>query len=1055
MSRLHLKQGIIPWFAANPVAANLLMILVIVLGIFQVGELRKEAFPSLEPNSLSISVTYNSGSAEQSEEGIAIKIEEQLEEVIGIKTMTSSSTGSGVTISIEKENDYDLDTLLRDVKAQVDAISNFPADAEKPVIEKSEREEHSIWLQLYGDTDRHTLQALAQNLKTDLLGQSDISRVSIAGWRDPMMVIEISEGQLQALGLTLSDVEDAINQSSSNTMTATLKNENVYLQLKASEQAYVKTDFEKILLKTASDGTRIYVGDVAEVRDIYDDDSVALSRFRGHDSLAIQVITTGQDDISDSVTAAKKVVQQWHDSNRLPQGVELASWYDRSESINSRLELMVKNAITGVALVFILLAVFLNLTVAFWVAMGLPFIFFGTLFLMGDSFVGLSLNEFTTFGFIMALGIVVDDAVVVGESVYTTKKNEGDSLLNTVKGTMKVAVPTLFGVFTTIVAFFSLTQISGRLGELYSQFAMVVAICLILSIIESKLILPSHLAHLKTTHRSNPNIILRGIQWVQAKAGAGLYWFNDRLYKPALDLALVHRYAVVIIFIAGFALVAAMPMTGALKVSFFPQVPGDTVRAVLNMESDTSYGQTFDALMELETTAYATDKELMSQYKESELKSGIANLQLASESDQSGRITVELDENSPYDIQVFTQEWKKRARTPEGARSLSIANRRETVDALRIELRANSNDVLESAGEQLTNELNNIAGVSGVEDNLEASMPQLFLKLNAQGEALGLTTDMLAQQVLTAFNGQVVQRYQRNSDEIEVRVRYPESDRQNPLDVLNAKVRTDDGDVIPLSSVALVEYGFTRDTITRIDNKKAVYITAEVDKDVMPSQTLTNQLNEGVVAQLKAQFPSLDIEFAGEAREQKEAESSMSIMFVGAMLMIYILLAVPLKSYFQPVIIMTAIPFGIVGAMLGHWINDLSLSILSFNGIIALSGVVVNDSLLLVSRFNELRKEEPELSVFEALNQTCRGRLRAILLTSLTTFAGLVPLLSETSKQAQFLIPAAASLGYGIMFATAVTLILIPMLLAIQEDCAQTFRSLKAKIAPSKEESVC
>ncbi|HBF09493.1 MAG TPA: acriflavine resistance protein B, partial [Gammaproteobacteria bacterium] len=557
MSRLHLKQGIIPWFAANPVAANLLMILVIVLGIFQVGELRKEAFPSLEPNSLSISVTYNSGSAEQSEEGIAIKIEEQLEEVIGIKTMTSSSTGSGVTISIEKENDYDLDTLLRDVKAQVDAISNFPADAEKPVIEKSEREEHSIWLQLYGDTDRHTLQALAQNLKTDLLGQSDISRVSIAGWRDPMMVIEISEGQLQALGLTLSDVEDAINQSSSNTMTATLKNENVYLQLKASEQAYVKTDFEKILLKTASDGTRIYVGDVAEVRDIYDDDSVALSRFRGHDSLAIQVITTGQDDISDSVTAAKKVVQQWHDSNRLPQGVELASWYDRSESINSRLELMVKNAITGVALVFILLAVFLNLTVAFWVAMGLPFIFFGTLFLMGDSFVGLSLNEFTTFGFIMALGIVVDDAVVVGESVYTTKKNEGDSLLNTVKGTMKVAVPTLFGVFTTIVAFFSLTQISGRLGELYSQFAMVVAICLILSIIESKLILPSHLAHLKTTHRSNPNIILRGIQWVQAKAGAGLYWFNDRLYKPALDLALVHRYAVVIIFIAGFALVAA------------------------------------------------------------------------------------------------------------------------------------------------------------------------------------------------------------------------------------------------------------------------------------------------------------------------------------------------------------------------------------------------------------------------------------------------------------------------------------------------------------------
>ncbi len=684
-------------------------------------------------------------------------------------------------------------------------------------------------------------------------------------------------------------------------------------------------------------------------------------------------------------------------------------------------------------MVFILLAIFLNLTVAFWVAMGLPFIFFGTLFLMGNSFADLTLNSFTTFGFIMALGIVVDDAVVVGESVYTTRKEEGDTRVNTIKGTLKVAVPTLFGVFTTVVAFFSLTQIEGRLGELYSQFAMVVTLCLILSIIESKLILPAHLAHLKSKPRSNPNIIMACVQRIQKGADTGLAWFNTQIYQPILEFSLIHRYAVVIIFIAGFCLVAAMPMTGALKVSFFPSVPGDTVRANLNMESDTSYGQTFDALTELEASAYATDQDLLTQHNIKQDASGLAYVQVVSNSDQAGQLTVQLNSNAPYDIQEFTEAWKKRAAIPEGARSLSIASRREMLDVMRIELRANSNDVLEASGKTLREKLNSIAGVSGVDDNLKATMPRMHLKLNQQGEALGLTTDMLARQVLQAFSGQVVQRYQRNSDEIEVRVRYPEKNRQNPLDVLNAKIRTTDGTVLPLASVATIEYGYARDAITRIDNKKAIYITAEVDKDVMPSQLLIKQLQTEVIPELKSQFPSLDIEFAGEAREQKETESSMSVMFIGAMLMIYILLAIPLKSYVQPFIIMTAIPFGIMGAMLGHWINDLSLSILSFNGIIALSGVVVNDSLLLVSRYNELKKQA-DIHVHQALVMTASSRLRAILLTSLTTFAGLVPLLSETSKQAQFLIPAAASLGYGIMFATAVTLVLIPLLLAIQND---------------------
>lgn len=1024
----HMRlSGIIPWFAANPVAANLLMLLVVALGVIQAGSLRKEAFPSMEPDSINISVSYDSGSAKLTEEGLAIKIEEQLENVTGIKTITSSSTGRGVTVTVEKQADYNLDTLLRDVKAKVDGISTFPADAKKPVISKAEREEHSLWLQLYGDTDRHSLQQLADALQADLVAHPDISRATISGWLDPMMFIEISEGKLQAYGLSLSDVENAVNLNSSSPLTAVMSNETSYLQLKASEQAYMKEDFAAIPLLTTSDGRQIRLGDVAEILDTYDDDSSSLSRFQGQNSIALQVITTGQDDISDTVVAAREVIQQWLDNGRLPEGVELASWYDRSTSINARLQLLVKNAISGILLVFVLLAVFLNLTVAFWVAMGLPFIFFGTLYFMGDSFAGLSLNEFTTFGFIMALGIVVDDAVVIGESIYTVRASEGDTLANTIKGTMRVAVPTLFGVFTTVAAFYALSHISGRLGQLYAQFAVVVAICMVLSVVESKLILPAHLAHLNT-HRGNPkNLLMKGWQRVQQGADAGLSWFSERCYRPLIEWALNYRYAVLVLFIALFVGVMSMPFTGVVRLSFFPHIPGDTVRAQLTMRNDASFGQTHANLNRMEAAAYLVDQELSG-----DADSGIANLQVLSEADQSGQVTVELHDAPPYDIDTFTRRWQQQVGELEGATTLRIQNSPGMVDALRIELRDSDDEILTAAGSWLKDYLAEIPAVSGIQDNLEPGQPQLNLVLTEQGRALGMSTNQLATQVLQAFNGQVVQRYQRSRDEIEVKVRYPGDERRNPGDVLNARVRTPDDTVVPLSSVAKTSFGFTRDSITRIDGKRAVYLSAEVDKDLLSSTELVTRMRSQLVPELKRQFPTLDIHFAGEAEEQAETQNSMKQMFLLAMLIIYMLLAVPLRSYIQPVLIMTAIPFGVVGAVLGHWLNDLPLGILSFNGIIALSGVVVNDSLLLVSRFNDLKPDSEHLH--EAISLACRSRLRAVLLTSLTTYAGLMPLLGETSRQAQFLIPAAVSLGYGIMFATVITLILIPTLLHIQHD---------------------
>ena len=1041
MNNPNSKGGIIGWFASNPVAANLLMILVIIIGVLETGQLRKEAFPSREPDTLTISVSYDSGSATQSEEGLAIKIEEQLEDVSGIESITSSSTGSGVTVTVEMQNNYDLDTLLRDVKTKVDAISTFPADAKNPVIEKAQREEHALWLQLYGDTDRHSLQQLADELKTDLVAHSKISRVTISGWLDPMMVIEIDEGKLQSYGLSLSDVEAAINAGSSNTMTAVLRNESTYLQLKASEQAYLKQDFSLIPLMNSTNGQQLLLGDVAVIRDSFDDDSSVLSRYQGKDSISIQVITTGMEDISDSVAAARQVTQNWQQTGKLPENVSLKSWYDRSVQIEDRLQLLIKNALTGIALVFILLALFLNLTVAFWVAMGLPFVFFGTLYLMGDNFLGLSLNEFTTFGFLLALGIIVDDAVVVGESIYEVRSKEGDTLANTIKGTMRVAVPTLFGVFTTVAAFFALAQLEGGLGQLYAQFAAVVTLCLIMSIIESKLILPAHLAHLNTQHKKPENVVLHHWNKLQKLMDDGLQWFSARCYRPVIEQALNYRYSVMLMFFALFILVITMPMTGAVRLSFFPTIPGDTVRAELIMQNDASFGQTHSNLLFMEQQAHQTDRDLGGN-------NSIANLQILSEADQSGRVTVELEKSAPYDINQFTRHWQQLIAMPEAARSISVRNARGSTDDLRVELRANDDQILTLAGEDIKQALSAIPAVSGIEDNLEPGQPQLHLKLNQQGLALGMTTDMLASQILQAFSGQVVQRFQRNNDEIEVKVRYPEAQRQNPSDVLNAKVRTPDGDVVSVSSVATVSFGYTRDSITRIDKKRAVYISADVDKEQLSSTELVSALQQQTVPQLLRQYPGLDVQFGGEAEEQAETQSSMVEMFAIAMLVIYMLLAIPLRSYIQPILIMTAIPFGIVGAILGHWLNDLSLGILSLNGIIALSGVVVNDSLLLVSRFNDIKEEIPDVK--QAISEACRGRLRAVLLTSVTTFAGLMPLLGETSRQAQFLIPAAVSLGYGIMFATIITLILIPSLLLIQIDIAKLFGVGKSNPQPIK-----
>ncbi|MBY5948352.1 efflux RND transporter permease subunit [Photobacterium rosenbergii] len=1044
-NHLESKQpkGMIAWFAQNPVAANLLMIGVILVGLFSINSLRKESFPSLEPSVVTVSVTYDSGDPVQAEEGIAIKIEEALETVSGIKRITSTSDANGSHVSIEKESSYSLDTLLDDVKTKVDAINNLPAEADNPVIDKARMQDHALWIQLYGETDRGTLQGLAEQLKSDLLSKSAIRDLEIKAKIDPMISVEVNEAKLQAYNLTLSDVSNAINSESSTSIATSLRNGDKTVRLKVSEQAYEIEDFKAIPVVTTDNGSQVLLGDIAKVTDGFEEDTFNLSRYNQQSSMGIQIVMDEYSDVINIVEQAEQVIETWKGSHLLPENVEIESWYDKSTMIKDRLTLLVKNALTGIALVFIVLALFLNIRVAFWVAASLPFVFCGTLFFMTDSFMGLTINEMTTFGFIMALGIVVDDAVVVGESIYSTRRSEGDTLKSTIIGTHKVAAPTIFGVLTTVVAFVSIALVDGNMGQIYAQFGSVVAICLLLSLVESKLILPSHLAHVNTQRSENPGIWSR----IQQKAEAGLDWFNFRVYKRVITQALKLRYAVVLGFIALFILVIGMPFTGAVRVAFFPDIAGDTVTAEISMYNDASFGQTQTNLLALEANALEVDQQLRATYGGNE--SAITSVQIIAEEDKSGKVTIELSGDASYNSDEFADIWLATSEHMEGVKKLKVLSMMEMVDAFKAELKANDEVLLKEAANKLKGQLQAIAGVSGIDDNLDLGEPQYRFELTDQGRALGMDTSTLAQQVLQSFGGDIVQRFQRGKDEVKVRVRYPEEDRQTLADISASRVRTPDGKVVPLTAVANVYSDYQQSEITRIDNQRAVYITAVVNKDVIASNELVSQLQNSIVKELNADYPTVKIDFTGEAEQQKESTDSMQSTFVLAMVMIFALLAIPLKSYIQPLIIMVAIPFGIVGAILGHWFNDLTLSILSLNGILALSGVVVNDSLLLVSRFNELIKNQ-SLSVKEAIEQACTGRLRAVLLTSVTTFAGLSPLLSETSMQAQFLIPAAAALGYGILFATVITLVLTPSLLMIQHDAKQLLGTVTRKVLPQK-----
>jgi len=1038
-------ESLIAWFAQNPVAANLLMTILLVGGIFNVFTIKKEIQPRIETNFINVSVPFLGATPQDVEEGVIVKIEEAIQDIEGIKEIVSTATRGMGNVDVEVNADYDINELMDQVKNRVDAISTFPENTEKPIISRSTFQQQVIIVSVYGDVDERTLKEFAKQVRNEIVTLPGVTRAEILGSRDYEISIEVSEFDLQAYGMTLAEVAQAVRQGSLDLPAGAIRSDSGDVLVRTKGQAYTGADFEDIVVRTNADGTRVLLKDIAHIRDGFIE-SDRFSEFNSKPAISIQVLSVGQQselDIADTVHA---YVQKKRAA--LPADVQVAAWADVSYYLKGRLDLMVKNLIEGACLVFLTLALFLRLKLAFWVMVGLPVAFLGTFFLMPAFDV--TLNMLSLFGFILVLGIIVDDAIVIGESAYTNIRAKGHSLENIIDGVHQVALPATFGVLTTMAAFIPILLVSGVSGQFFSAIGWVVILCLLFSLVESKLILPAHLAHMRIRHyqQDTHNIFIR----FQRFFSEGLHHFVDNRYAPLLHAALRHRYLTLAIFIATLILSIGLLAGGILRYVFFPDLTADFLQVTLEMNEGTPPSRTHEALRRVQDGLWAVDRKVSAEHG---MESGavVTSVLSFTRSDVAGQIITELVKENDDVITgpEVLRRWREEVGDIPGARTLGFEGATGGPGggpSISVQLIGPDIDQLAAASHELERRIRQYEGVYDIRNTFEQGTPEIKLNIKPEAEALGLKLADLARQIRAGFYGEEVQRVQRGQDEVKVMVRYPRNERDSVGYLDNVRIRTPDGGLVPFHAVAEIEMTESPTTIRRFDRERAIGVSAEVDKEhYEPGKITKDVLSQDLPAVLE-QFPGVHYKLSGATESQQEVQSDLVKGALLALFLIYALMAVPLKSYAQPLIIMSVIPFGAIGALVGHWILGLEVSMMSFFGIIALAGVVVNDSLILVDFVN--RERAVGVPLAQAVVDATRKRFRAILLTSLTTFFGLIPIVLETSLQAQLVIPMASSLAFGILFSTIITLFLIPALYLMLDDFGTWWRKIWARARPAR-----
>ena len=1041
-------KDMIAWFAKNTVAANLLMILILGSGALTISKLRMEIFPEFSADMIRVSVVYPGAAPAEVEEAICVRVEEAVQGLEGIKEISSTASENVGTVNIEVQQGFDIRKLLDDVKARVDAIDTFPDEAEEPTSREIVISREVIYVAISGETDEKSLKIVGEQVRDEISALPGVTQVALLAARPYEIAIEVSETSLRQYNLTFNEVAQAVRRSSLDLPGGSIRSQRGEILLRTKGQAYVGEDFENIVLRSRADGTHLLLIDVSKVIDGFAETD-QFARFDGKPTVLVKVSRVGDENALQIAADVKEYIKVAQ--SRLPDGLLLTTWADFSRILDGRLNLRLKNGQVGFILVLLSLTLFLRLRLAFWVALGIPISFLGAIGLMPT--IDASINLISLFGFIVVLGIVVDDAIIVGENIFRHYQMGKRGLRAAIDGTQEVAVPVIFAVLTSIAAFSPLLMVPGQMGKFMKLIPQIVILALIFSLIESLLILPAHLAHSRLQKEGEAE---QNTRWhrFQSIFSDGLMRFVEQYYRPLLAKALEWRYTTLCWGFATLFITIGLVGGGWIKFVFFPPVDADNVVAVLEMPRGTPANVTAGAIARIEKAAMEIREEIEPEVPEQIFKHMMATVgdqpsvriqQQNSGGNASafsaahlGEVNVELTpaESRSISASEVSRRWRERVGPIPDATTLTYSSNLFSMgDPVNIQFAGQSYDELQAVAAKLKTRLTEYPGVSDISDSFRPGKKEVKLTLTKAAETLGLTLGDLGRQVRQAFYGEEAQRIQRGRDDIKVMVRYPATERRSLGDLEQMRIRTPTGAEVPFAVAAEAEIGRGFASIKRKDRQKVVNVTADVDVKVANANEIIADLTANVLPGILADHPRVRYTLEGEQREQAETMSGLAGSFMFALMVIYILLAIPFKSYVQPLIVMSAIPFGIVGAVWGHMILGMDLTMLSMFGVVALTGVVVNDSLVMVDFIN--KKRDKGIPPAEAIREAGIQRFRPILLTSVTTFLGLTPILLEKSLQAQFLIPMAISLGFGVLFATFITLLLVPVLYLILNDLMQ------------------
>jgi multidrug efflux pump subunit AcrB len=1041
------KSGLIGWFLGNHVAANILMLLFIIGGIISITSMRTETFPQIDPRLITVSVPYPGATPYEVAEGITDRVEDALIGIEGVKRITGTASEGHGTIRVELQDFINADDVYNDVETAVNSLLDFPPeDAERPIISKARITPGVLTLALHGEVDEHTLTYWAETIEDELQQLPGVALTSLRGVRDYQISIEVAENTLQQHGLSLADIQRAVQQFSRDIPAGTVEARQGDISLRIQERRYTGEEFAAIPVRSRTDGAILTIGDIATVVDGFDDINM-ISRYEGEPAALIDVKRSESDD----TLAVAATVKAYMARMALPAGLTLSLQNDRTVALKDRISLMLRNAVIGFMLVFLILLLFLDLKLAFWTSAAIPISFFGGMMIV--SAMGYSMNMISLFALIVVLGVVVDDAIIVGESIFDAQSTTPKAPHATLRGVLAVLAPVTVGVTTTMAAFAPLALSTGTLGQIISIIPVVVIAILFISLLEAYFILPAHLSH--------PGMWSRGIVAdTRTRFSDALAHFTRHRLVPAARFAIRWRYATIAAFFAVAIITFSLVSSGTVRFIFFPNIEADQVDIDVTMPEGTPFAVTRQTMLDIEREVQKVRKETAQNdghdifesvflaVGQRSMEGGPGRSAAASAANNIGQVKISLVPSGERSVGSGDIEAMVRARIQHFPNIETLEFRSSLVGDepdINIELAHPDEATLNTAAESLVAALNRIPGTKEVTDSYEPGKPEYVFSLTPEGLAVGLTPNDIGTQLRAAFFGLEAQRFQRGSAEVIAYVRYPKSDRENIAALQEMRIRLADGSEVPLRSVARIneQRGFSE--IRTVNGKRIVAVTADADPAITTPNDILARMRSDILPQLMQRHAGLSYSFEGETREQREDLASLGRNMLMALLLIYILLGAQLRSYVQPFVIMSAIPFGVVGAILGHFFLGYDLTFISLFGVVALSGVVVNDSVVLVDYLNKQHRDGVPFE--QATLRAIERRFRPILLTTLSTCLGLLPILLETSLQARFLIPMVVSLSMGILFATVIIMFLVPCLILIVEDIKTLGRRLTRRIA--------